>query len=664
MKRIKYGTSILLFITLVTAVFVTVSTLTGQKSQDVASDDLQPEQICDLTDFNFESIANLSGDLFTWYPNAYYTPDDFSQGRVDTAAVSYSQKEPSQQYGTLRLRVALEAGQIYALSGYSANYAQRLYINTLEYPAVGSPGDSAQTNTAKTAYFIAAFEPEDGIADIVIHMSNFVHSNGGGLLPLNLGYQWQITQAYQASQLRTNIIVGCMVTGCLLFFGLLFFFPDRRQLLWISLTCLAVALRTLIVEQKTIMILFESMRWETSIRLEYLAMIGLLSFLLLYIHEFFGRPLGTWFEAAVGSINGTAALAVILLQPLTTTKYLFVYQYVMILVGVAAILACVRNTIRSKSYRSPEHLLFLTAVVLFAVFATVDTSLYLAKVEWQYQTRLLQTGMMVFLFVNMLVQILGFFRTEHELQQVQQTERELLAQRDLLDRLNNLKTDYLNNISHEIKTPLSVMAGYAQLTYWQVEQGTAGPETLENLKAVSAEAQRLAGMAEQILTLSTQQAQIGETKEIRLQDTCAQVNKLSEPLLHKNNNRFTWEAEESCPPVQFHPDSMIQILLNLISNANRHTQNGSIHLSVRQEGDFAAVTLTDNGSGIDPAQIPYLFQRGFSPDSRTGLGLALCKEMVEDNGGEIHISSTLGQGTSVTFTLPICKQKQERENHA
>ena len=107
-------------------------------------------------------------------------------------------------------------------------------------------------------------------------------------------------------------------------------------------------------------------------------------------------------------------------------------------------------------------------------------------------------------------------------------------------------------------------------------------------------------------------------------------------------------------------DRIEQILVNLLSNAIRHTPEGSITLKVRSQGDRVWISLTDTGTGISPEELPHIFRRFWrSQKSRsqkysgTGIGLTICRRLVELHGGEIFVESKLGVGTTFKFFLPI-----------
>lgn len=98
---------------------------------------------------------------------------------------------------------------------------------------------------------------------------------------------------------------------------------------------------------------------------------------------------------------------------------------------------------------------------------------------------------------------------------------------------------------------------------------------------------------------------------------------------------------------------ILQVLVNLCANASRHMNGGAVSVTVKQSGDMAEFTVADTGEGIDPELLPHIFERGVSGDGKSGLGLPICKEVIESFGGEISIESEQGVGTRVIFTLPF-----------
>lgn len=109
------------------------------------------------------------------------------------------------------------------------------------------------------------------------------------------------------------------------------------------------------------------------------------------------------------------------------------------------------------------------------------------------------------------------------------------------------------------------------------------------------------------------------------------------------------------PPVFANADMLTQVLFNLFANANRHTEGGVLAVAAEAADGAIAVTVRDNGSGIDEALLPSVFERGVGDgrEAGTGMGLAICRMIIARHGGEISIENADGGGTLVRFTLPV-----------
>jgi len=135
------------------------------------------------------------------------------------------------------------------------------------------------------------------------------------------------------------------------------------------------------------------------------------------------------------------------------------------------------------------------------------------------------------------------------------------------------------------------------------------------------------------------------------------------PVFSKNNNTLEVRSGGCAPEVRCDRQRITQVLVNLLTNATRHTRDGQITVGIRETGGFAEVAVADTGKGIEPERLPALFERfrtraeaaaAFAMrDTGTGLGLYICRHIVEEHGGRIAVSSTLGAGTKIWFTIPL-----------
>lgn len=259
---------------------------------------------------------------------------------------------------------------------------------------------------------------------------------------------------------------------------------------------------------------------------------------------------------------------------------------------------------------------------------------------------------------------------------VNPVEREQERQRDLLrvveeekamlQRLGKLKTEFLGNVSHELKTPLTVMSGYAQYSQKILAETPGMGEVENNMKLIASESDRLALMVTQILdsVRIDEGRMMMDARPASISAIIQRTVNTYYPVFAKNNNVLKIEHGASLPNVVCDENRISQVLVNLISNAARHTRDGVIRISCEDVGSYVTVTVADTGEGITPERLPHLFERFKSYDGEeekaragretgTGLGLYICKHIIETHGGEISVRSNLGEGTAVSFTLPL-----------
>lgn len=298
------------------------------------------------------------------------------------------------------------------------------------------------------------------------------------------------------------------------------------------------------------------------------------------------------------------------------------------------------------------------SAILFSVF---EIAVYVAScliayhypqmVNWYDTEQAVMTDVIIgFVSVSVALGISMFmhFRIYNRQQQ------QLAEQNQLLERAGRQKSALLADVSHEIRTPLTVMSGYAQRARRQITNETVNEETLQGLLTIQLEAQRLAELAEQLIYAPIIQQNATLPEAVSISDVVEQVTAVVKPIFDKNGNHMELRQIKTCPPVHANAAMISQVLINLCLNANRHTANGEIVIAAKQKSEsMMEITVTDNGDGIAPDLLPHIFERGVSGDNKSGLGLSICKEVVEGHGGEISIIPLSGAGTCVAFTLPL-----------
>lgn len=225
--------------------------------------------------------------------------------------------------------------------------------------------------------------------------------------------------------------------------------------------------------------------------------------------------------------------------------------------------------------------------------------------------------------------------------------------------LDKMKDDFLATTSHELKTPLHGIMGIAET----IMDGNLGPVTsqqMHNLAIIRDEAERLNTMVSDILDFSKLRAGKVDLffERISLKQVAATVVSLLTPEAAKKKLSLILKNSQPCEIIADR-NRVRQILINLVGNAIKFSESGTITVAVEPAPDAVSITVSDEGPGIDAAKIDEIwvpFVQAENPDSRrsggTGLGLPITKYLVELHGGSIRVESEKGKGTSFIVTLP------------
>ena len=216
--------------------------------------------------------------------------------------------------------------------------------------------------------------------------------------------------------------------------------------------------------------------------------------------------------------------------------------------------------------------------------------------------------------------------------------------------------DVLGVVAHELRNPLSIVVLNAEL----LTRGVQDPSLLEAAEEVTRAAARMTRLIADLLDVTRIQA--GELRISRREHDVnallSEVHHTYEPLFAARGIRFTVDLPQVAMVASCDHDRIVQVLSNLLSNAMKFTpKNGLVGLRAEpREGNQIELVLTNSGAGISASALPHVFERFWQLDSdRTrglGIGLFICKKIVEVHGGQIWAESGLGSGATFRFTLP------------
>ncbi len=261
--------------------------------------------------------------------------------------------------------------------------------------------------------------------------------------------------------------------------------------------------------------------------------------------------------------------------------------------------------------------------------------------------------------------ILGWFGTNTDitaLREAEQSQTEALAE---AEAANQAKSLFLANMSHELRTPLSAIIGYSEMLVEEVEEGSQPDELVRDIRKVETNARHLLGLINDVLDLSKVESGKMEAyaEVFDVAGMVADVAGTVETLVQKRNNRLDIQLGDGVGSMYSDITRIRQVILNLISNAAKFTEKGTITLSVTREGGvdgaWMRFAVADTGLGMSAEQVAKLFQQFQQGDASTtrkfggtGLGLSLTKAFCTLLGGDIDVRSVPGQGSVFTMRVP------------
>jgi len=248
-----------------------------------------------------------------------------------------------------------------------------------------------------------------------------------------------------------------------------------------------------------------------------------------------------------------------------------------------------------------------------------------------------------------------------------------------LKDVDKMKTDFLSTVSHELRTPLTSIIGFAEMVKRKFE-GTIVDEIdlsrernqnavvkiRRNINIILSEGERLSNLINDLLDISRLEAGkvILNKREIDIEEIITQVITLTNPIMRDKSLQIIQSIREPLPKIMADKDKLMQVIINLISNAIKFTEEGCIVCSARVVEENIIVSISDTGVGIREEDKTYIFEKfsqvGDTLTNKprgTGLGLAICKFIIEEHGGQIWVESEVEKGTDFSFSIPILRLK-------
>ncbi|MBD1911025.1 MULTISPECIES: ATP-binding protein [unclassified Leptolyngbya] len=247
--------------------------------------------------------------------------------------------------------------------------------------------------------------------------------------------------------------------------------------------------------------------------------------------------------------------------------------------------------------------------------------------------------------------------------------------------VDQMKTDFISTVSHELRTPLTSVLGFAKVIKKKLQESVLPlvqtddkkvqrtvRQVNENIDIIVSEGERLTNLINDLLDIAKMEAGRVDwnMQPMQVNELIARAVTATSSLFEQKQLTLEQDLEPDLPVVEGDRDRLLQVVINLLSNAVKFTDEGSVICRTRADQQFVTVSIVDNGIGIAEDDHPKVFEKfkqvGDTLTDKpkgTGLGLPICKQIVEHHGGTIWVESELGHGSTFSFTLPISVSVEE-----
>jgi signal transduction histidine kinase len=622
------------------AAFAAVSVPRHERAQDATAG------VLDLTGEDFSSGVFALGGEWEFYWAQLLAPGDFVAGpppgvTLATAPGAWEDEGfPRTGFATYRLLVLADEPRLMLRVPEIAS-ASVVYVNGAKAFEAGQVGRSAAESRMGVRNALVPAPTVDGAVEIIIWVSNYRWVEGGLTQHIETGRDDVLERTAWTRYALLGVFVGAaLMMGA---YHLVLYSRRRgdRVYLVFGVFCLIVAARFALETNGFAQLLLPG-GMGTGVARTYLALFAAqAAALVVFTHQALGMGYGGKLRRAVYAAFLLGPLGLTLVAPFEVVgaQWLLAPLVPMAMTGISA-------ARRKGVWRNPYTALFVVSIFIFIVWAPL-TKLWLGDLYF-----VPGIASNLFLIVSQCLMLAVSYAD------AKRRDQELVERNAALDNLSRMKTEFLQNISHEMKTPLAVVSTSVLNADDLLDFDGDRAEIRESLRRAQAEVMHMSRMVDAAMAFSSAEE---TSQRMGTLDIGALVRTASDayrPLLERHGNRLVLEVPDGLPPVRGNSETLSQVLSNLLSNANRHTRGGRIEVTVASGEASVTVTVRDDGKGVDRAVLPRVFDRGVSTGG-TGLGLAICKAAIDAHGGRITLRNNPGRGACAEFQLLALGDEQE-----
>lgn len=605
--------------------------------------------VLDLKDQHFTDDRTFALDgEWEFYPNTFLKPDSFDHPESTYVDVPgdwhISQDDTPIHYGTYRLNIVMPDDVQRAGLSIKDIPSARIYIDQKLTTEIGKPAENAQENESKLGTYKSLFDINERETEIVIHVANHGDTFESGISnELQIGTEKAINKTINTTKIIQLLVAIILIVHSIYAFGFYVIGKNkqRKELIYFG-ALLVFATFSILVDEDKILISVLPIDATLSLKLLYVTFAGTVFFVLKFIHQVFN------FKSVI--------FRWLYFLYITLTLCLFILPFQLIIYVGSAIML-----LNAFSY-SFIFIKVFKAIKLGhtdAIYILIANTVNLVNTLWGIAINANMTHIPYYP-LDYLIAIFAFsgFLFKRFLRVIKINEKQTKA----LQKADEKKDEFLANTSHELRNPLHAIINIAQ-TVLQDDQ-TLTTKNKENLTLLIRVGQRMRFTLNDILDitkLQDQKIQLYQSN-VNLHMVATSVLDMSRFLTDQKDLKLQLDIPQDFPEVYADENRLVQILFNLTHNAIKYTHAGVISVDASYHNEFATITVTDTGTGMSE-QIrktifePYTQENASitSIGSGIGIGLHICKQLVELHGGKINVHSTPDRGSAFSFTLPLAK---------
>jgi two-component system sensor histidine kinase ChiS len=563
----------------------------------------------------------------------------------DWRSVLNNGSDSSYGFGTYRLLILIDPlKQPVTFWFQRIQASSEVEINGVASGGSGKPASNANEFTPKNVSYTASYSNEGTTEiELLIRVANFADPNDGGITQsIRFGSQDTIVQVRWYSigfQLITFIIL--LLHG-LYAFILYLFNPEERALLIMGLLTLAVGL-LIVGSYDNLLLLWLPINYTWAAKIRLISFLWQNFFILLIFRRFSAVP-----RRNVGLQVYTAALVtitgILLIAPPSFVNEAIDSKLVIIFGLIPLIwFVYIAGTMIFKKQTDKD--------VIFLLLAAVSIiSNLLSKV--------VGPATIVYYPIDIIAAFIGF--STYWFKKYFRNSRENAVLNEQLKKTDKLKDQFLANTSHELRTPLHGIMNIAQ-TVVAKEKENMNERSVNDMELLITISRRMSHMLGDLLDVVRLQEHriVLQQEPLKIQSIVPGVIAMLKFMIEGKPIQLHMDIAESMPPVMADEKRLVQILYNLLHNAIKYTEEGTISISAETKDGLTVIHIADTGVGMNEQTQARVFlpyeqgSYGVSDGNGIGLGLSICKQLVELHRGTLKVHSELGKGSVFSFDLPL-----------